>query len=221
MTSSIIGTDTTTGQRVEIFKLSRLLGLYIVGLQGMGKSGLFEELIIQDIKQGTGVCVLDPHGELIEHVIARLPSNHEQDVILLDITDEEHPFGLNLFECSNPTNDSAIMKPLRQVLHAFEKAYDINPTTPLMYDLLYKTAYVLIANPGYTMIDIPLLLTDEICRKKLVANVTDPYIRKFWDSWDDPKQKSPKEQQADSYPLLNKLNDFLHAPLHNIVVEPH
>ncbi len=218
MTFSVIGIDTKTGQRVDIFKLSRLLGLYVIGMQRMGKSGLFEELIIQDIKQGIGVCVLDPHGELIDHVIARLRNRAEEEkVILLDITDEEHPFGLNLLACSNPTNDSAIMNPLRQVLHTFDKAYGISPTTPLMYDLLYKIAYVLIANPGYTMVDIPLFLTNEACRKKLVHNVSSPEVRTFWERWDDPKQKLSKEQEADSRTILNKLNDFSHAPLRNII----
>src|SRR6266487_6705547 len=178
MTSSVIGIDTTTHQKVEIFKLSRLLGLYVIGMQRMGKSGLFEELIMQDIRQGIGVCVLDPHGELIDHIIARLRNRAEEEkVILLDITDEEHPLGLHLLACPNPTNDSAIMNPLRQVLHTFDKAYGISPTTPLMYDLLYKIAYVLIANPGYTMVDIPLFLTNEACRKKLVHNVSSPEVR--------------------------------------------
>ncbi len=218
MTFSVIGIDTQTGQRVAIFKLSRLLGLYCIGMQRMGKSGLFEELILQDIKQGTGVCVLDPHGELIDHIIARLRNRAEEEkVILLDITDEERPFGVNLFACANPTNDSAIMKPLRQVLHTFEKAYGISPTTPIMYDLLYKTAYVLIANPGYTMVDISLFLTNEACRKKLVQKVPSPDVHTFWEHWDDPKQKVSKEQEADSKTILNKLNDFSHAPLYNII----
>ena len=69
MTYSKLGTDTQTGERVDLFKLSRLLGLYIIGLQGMGKSGLLEELILQDIKQGIGVGVLDPHGELVDNII--------------------------------------------------------------------------------------------------------------------------------------------------------
>src|SRR5713226_1341045 len=101
MTSSVIGIDTKTGQRVDIFKLSRLLGLYVIGMQRMGKSGLFETLIDQDIRQGIGVCVLDPHGELIDHVIARLPKNREQDVILLDITDMLYFFGLPLLDCAD------------------------------------------------------------------------------------------------------------------------
>src|SRR5205085_5006387 len=103
MTYSVLGIDTQTGQKVAIPKPSRLQGLYIIGIQGTGKSGLIENLIIDDIKQGTGVCVLDPHGDLINAVLARM-DRREDDVILLDITDYHYPFGINLFSCSDPTN---------------------------------------------------------------------------------------------------------------------
>jgi hypothetical protein len=173
---------------------------------------------MQDIKQQIGVCVLDPHGELIDHVIARLPDKAAEDkVILLDLANYTYPFGLNLFACPDPTDDGEIVQTLYQVLHVFEKAYGIIPTTPLMYDLLYNTAYALIANPGYTMIDIRLLLTNEACRKKLVAHVPNFDVRDFWRIWDDPKQTPASEQEDKRRTILNKMNDFLHVPLRNIV----
>jgi hypothetical protein len=217
MTYSKLGKDTKTDEWVNIFKTSRLLGLYIIGLQGMGKSGLIEELIVQDIKQEIGVCVLDPHGELVDHVIARLPDDKQDKVILLDLANYEHPFGLNLFECARPTDDGEIVQTLYQVLHVFEKAYGIVPTTPLMYDLLYNTVYTLIANPGSTMIDIRLLLTNDVCRRKLVQNVPNPDIQSYWAIWDDPKQTSPEKREEKRATILNKMNDFLHIPLRNIV----
>jgi len=217
VTFSKLGADTETHQPVYLPKASRLQGLYIIGIQGTGKSGLIENLIMQDIDQQIGVCVLDPHGELIDHVLARLEPKHEKDVIYLDLADYKYPFGLNLFECPDPNDDGEIVKTLYQVLHVFEKAYGIVPTTPLMYDLLYHTVYTLIANPGYTMIDIRLLLTNEACRKKLAANVPNSDIQDFWRIWDDPKQTSQSKQQEDRKTILNKMNDFLHVPLRNIV----
>src|SRR5947207_3159401 len=99
MTFSKLGTDRDTQQFVYLPKSARTKGLYIIGLQGMGKSGLMENLIMQDIDQQIGVCVLDPKRDLIDHVLARVPANREKDVILLDIADEDYPFGLNLFAC--------------------------------------------------------------------------------------------------------------------------
>src|SRR5437868_13151129 len=101
MTYSVLGIDTQTGQRVEIAQASRRQGLYIIGANGTGKTGLIENLMIDDIKQGLGVMLLDPHGDLTNNVLARL-DRRLQDVILLDVTNEEYPFGLNLFACNNP-----------------------------------------------------------------------------------------------------------------------
>src|SRR5436305_243266 len=161
MTFSKLGTDVETGQTVELPKTSRPQGLYIIGIQGTGKSGLIENLIMQDIKQQIGVCVLDPHGELIEHVLARLPDKQtEEKVIFLDINDYHHPFGLNLFTCADLTNPFEVQKTIDKVKHIFEKLLGVSTETPLILDYLYNCTATLIANPGYTMADIPLLLSD-------------------------------------------------------------
>src|SRR3989442_9151795 len=120
MTFSKLGTDIDTGQPVYLPKASRLQGLYIIGLQGMGKSGLLENLILQDIDQQIGVCVLDPHGELIDHVIARLPGKAAEDkVIYLDIANYHYPFGLNIFACSDLTNPLEVQKNVDLVKQIF------------------------------------------------------------------------------------------------------
>lgn len=222
MTYSKLGSDTKTGERVDIFKLSRLLGLYIIGLQGMGKSGLLEELIVQDIKQEIGVCVLDPHGELVDNIIARLPDEKkEEKVIYLDLAESQYFFGLNLFACPDPTSERSIAETRSQVLHVFEKAFGISPSTPLMYDLLHKSASVLIANPDYTMADISLFFTNEACRKTLIQHLARADIRAFWERWDDPKLKLPKDREEESRTILNKLNDFEDEPLRYIVGQSH
>ena len=103
MTFSILGNDTQTQQAVSLPKTARLQGLYIIGIQGTGKSGLIENLILQDINQGLGVGVLDPHGDLTNAILAKMTKRLD-DVILLDIAEYNFPFGLNLFTCSDPTN---------------------------------------------------------------------------------------------------------------------
>src|SRR2546429_8146482 len=125
MTSSVLGIDTQKGQRVEIPQSVRRQGLYIIGATGTGKTGLIENLIIQDIKQGLGVGLLDPHGDLINAVLARM-DRREDDVILLDIGDEDYPFGLNLFECSNSKSAKAVQIVVDQVMHVFEKLFDVS-----------------------------------------------------------------------------------------------
>jgi hypothetical protein len=213
VTSSVIGIDTKTGQRVHIPKPSRLQGLYIIGIPGTGKSGLIENLIIDDIKQGTGVAVLDPHGDLINNVLARM-DRREDDVLLLDITDYHYPFGLNLFACSDLTNPIEVQKTVDQVMHVFEKLYGVSRDTPLILDYLRNCTYTLIANPGYTMAEIPLLLLNEKCRRKLVANVDDIDVRHFWQQYE---QMKPNEQNEQAAYIRRRVSEFL-LPLSRPIV---
>src|SRR5438094_4890493 len=109
MTTSKLGMDTQTGQIIELPQASRRQGLYIIGANGTGKTGLIENLILQDIDQGLGVGLLDPHGDLTNAILAKM-TKRVDDVILLDITDEDYPFGLNLFACPNPQSNTAVQK---------------------------------------------------------------------------------------------------------------
>src|SRR5260370_1513767 len=103
MTFSMLGTDTDTGQLVYLPQASRRQGLYIIGANGTGKTGLIENLILQDIEQGLGVGLLDPHGDLTNAILAKMTKRLD-DVILLDLANFDYPFGLNLFTCSDPTD---------------------------------------------------------------------------------------------------------------------
>src|SRR5712691_10727598 len=214
MTFSKLGTDTETQQLVYLPKTARLQGLYIIGIQGTGKSGLIENLIMQDIDQQIGVCVLDPHGELIDHVIARLDPKRVNDVILLNLADYNYPFGLNLFACSDLTNPLEVQTTVDQVLHIFEKLLGVSQDTPLILEYLYNCTSTLVANPGYTMADIPLLLQDEQCRRKLVANVTDIDVLGFWKQHD---QKKSSDQNNDISSTLRRVKQFL-QPLSRPIV---
>src|SRR5579859_7794497 len=117
MTFSLLGIDTETGERVQIPKAARLQGLYIIGSPGMGKTGLIENLIVQDIEQGIGVCLLDPHGDLTQAVISRVPQEREKDILYLDLSDDTSPFGVNLFHCPNLNDEVALHRTVNQVLH--------------------------------------------------------------------------------------------------------
>jgi len=175
-----------------------------------------ENLIIQDVKQGIGVGLLDPKGELTDNVIARLPDREkEQKVILLDITEKDFFPGLNLFACADPTSDREIQYTLNQVIHVFEKAFGITSLNPRLYDYLYNCAYTLIANPGYTMMDIRLLLTNPTFRSTLLGNVTDPVVLDFWQKYYNPLPE--RQQREEAREILRRLNDLSHDPLRYII----
>lgn len=214
MTFSLLGIDTETGERVTIPKSSRLQGLYLIGSPGTGKTGLIENLIIQDIEQDIGVCLLDPHGDLTQAVLARVPAHREQDVIYLDIANEDYPFGLNLFACSDPKSAKAVQYAVDQVMHVFEKLFDTSRATPLLSEYLRNCTHTLVVNQGCTMAEIPKLLLDPAFRKTLVANVIDPDVRLFWQSYEQMKSNEQREEAAST---LRRVREFLQPLARNIV----
>jgi hypothetical protein len=211
---SRLGRDMQTGDYVDVTQAARRQGLYIIGIQGTGKTGLIENLMIQDIKQGMGVGLLDPHGDLTQAVLSRLPDHREQDVIYLDIADYHYPFGLNLFACSDITNPLEVQKTVDRVMHVFEKVVSVSQDTPLILEYLRYCTYVLIANQGYTMADIRLLLKQRTCRQALLRNVALSEVRDFWDDYD---QLPPKEQNERSEYVLRRVRNFLQPLTYNIV----
>ena len=214
MTYSIFGIDTQTNARVQLLKSARLQGLYLIGSTGTGKTGLLENLIIQNIKQAIGICLLDTHGDLTNAVLSRLPQEREQDVVFLDISDEDHPFGLNLFACQTPQSARAVQYVVDQVMHIFEKLFAVSRDTPLLIEYLRACTHTLVANPGYTMADIPLLLTNEACRKTFLGNVRDAEIRRFWEEYDAMSLKDQREERSG---ILRRVREFLQPLTINIV----
>jgi Type IV secretion-system coupling protein DNA-binding domain len=120
---AVIGTNLKTSKYVPIPLEDRQLGLYIIGTTGTGKSTLLANLILTDIKQGLGVCLIEPHGDLTKKVLSCIPEERLQDVILLDLMDSEYPFGLNIFECRNPKDINEVAKTVTFVFHVFEKMW--------------------------------------------------------------------------------------------------
>jgi hypothetical protein len=174
---AIIGREIETGSEVSISQAARLQGLYIIGVNGTGKSTFISNLIAQDMEQGLGVCLLDPHGDLTKDVLARVPDNRVEDVILLDLMDSSYPFGLNVFECPDPSNLEQVSQTASFVMHVFEKVWDVGTATPQLAQVLRNVTFTLIQNPGTTLAELPLLLQDEQVRNKLVATISAPVCR--------------------------------------------
>jgi len=207
---SEIGTDTHTGQLVHISQANRRQGLYMIGVNGTGKSTLLAHLIVQDIEQGLGVCLLDPHGDLTAQVLARVPENRVQDVVLLDLMDSRYPFGLNLFACPNAQDIEHVAFTAGFVMHVFEKVWGVGTETPLLSQFLRNVTYTLISNPGMTFAEIPHLLVDETAREKLVGNVKNNQVRLFWQTYNRLRSTDQLERASGT---LNKADAFLTQPI--------
>lgn len=185
---------------------------YIIGKTGMGKSTLLENMIIQDIQQGKGVAVVDPHGDLVEKVTQFIPSNRLNDVMYFNPSDLEHPIAFNILESVNPELKNLISNGLVGV---FKKIW-ADSWGPRLEYILINTILALLEYPGSTLLGVTRMLVDPKYRKKVVHNISDPVVRSFWvDEYNNYSEKFRNEAIA---PIQNKVGQFLSSALiRNIV----
>jgi hypothetical protein len=215
---SIIGTDASQKDiDIAISQKARQQGLYIIGSNGTGKSTLIANLILTDIKQGLGVCLIEPHGDLTNTVLAGIPDHRLKDVIYLEVEDFEYPFGLNLFECPHSRTIRNMASTASFVSHVFEKVWGAGTDTPRLMQNLRAVTRTLIENPGTTFSEIPFLFSSDTVRVKMLANLTNFSIVSFWE---DYERKSQRDRDFYIESTMNKVNAFLDEPMiRNIVAQ--
>jgi len=160
-------------------KEDRRRHFYIIGQTGVGKSSFMEGMIAQDIANGEGVAVVDPHGELIENVLAMIPKNRIEDVVIFEPFDMERPCGLNMLEYDSPEQkDFAV----QEMIAIFMKLFPPEIIGPMFEHYMRNAMLALMAdkdNPG-TLVDVPKMFTDPSFLQQKLANVKDPVVRSFW-----------------------------------------
>ena len=154
--------------------------LYVIGQTGTGKSVFFGELAKQDIVGGKGVCVIDPHGDLIEDILENIPRERADDVIVFDPSDTARPMGLNMLEYRNPEQkDFAV----QEMIAIFIKLFPPEMIGPMFEHNMRNAMLTLMEdeeNPG-TIVEIPRIFSDRDFQKYKVSKVKDPIVRAFWE----------------------------------------
>jgi len=196
------------GDRVfGIRQTDRLSHCYIVGKTGVGKSTLLANLIIQDIRAGRGVAVLDPHGELYETVKLAVDYSRREDLIDFDVTDPDCPITFN------PLHKVAKYRwglAAGGMMDTFKKLWG-DSWGPRLEHILRNGVFTLLEQPEANLSDLLRLYNDEDYRKLAIMHVTNPQVRKFWT---EEYAQYPKRLQAEAIsPLQNKVGAFLTDPV--------
>lgn len=160
----------------------RLHHVYAVGKTGTGKSTLFQNMMFQDMMAGEGCCFVDPHGEAIDWLLARIPPHRLEDVILFDPSDTAWPLGLNLLEARSEEEKDFLVA---EAIHIFYKLFDPKNSGivgPQFEHWMRNAALTVMAAPeGGTLIDIPRLFTDKEFEISKRRHVTDKIVQAFWE----------------------------------------
>lgn len=213
----LLGMEAKCQQRVELSSAGRRQGTYVLGINGTGKSTLLLNIALEDIEAGDGLCLLDPHGDLVEEVLTRVPPHRAQDVILFDPADIDFPFGLNLFECSERDDPRLVDRVCSEIVLTFKKLFP-DFWGPRMEDLIRHSVLTLIATPDCTLLDMLPLLTHDEARRRYVSRTTDPIIRHYWQQAFPENRRTQGEWVSST---LNKIGRFLTNPvIRNIVAQP-
>ena len=154
--------------------------MYIIGKTGVGKSELLKQMVLQDINEGKGVAVVDPHGDLIEDILQLVPPQRAEDVILFDPSDTERPMGLNMLEAQTEEEKHYIVSSIVGLMY---KLYDPNKTGiigPRFEHAIRNAMLTVMSEKGSTFIEVVRALTDANFVQELLPKVTDPIIRRYW-----------------------------------------
>lgn len=186
--------------------------MYVIGKTGMGKTNLIQNMAIQDIRNGKGVAIVDPHGEFAEDCLRAVPSDRINDVIYFNPADMEYPIAMNIMEKVDPEHRHLIASGLVGV---FKKLW-ADSWGPRLEYLLRNAILALLEYPSSTLLGVNRLLIDKEYRAKVIEKVTDPVIRTFWT---DEFTKYHDRLLADAIaPIQNKVGQFLSSSLiRNIV----
>lgn len=189
--------------------------MYVIGKTGMGKTNLLETMAIQDIRNGEGVCVVDPHGEFAEKMLKAIPPARVNDVVYFNPADKDFPIAFNILEAVDEDKKNLVASGMMGV---FKKIWP-DVWSPRMEYILNNTILALLDYPGSTMLGVNRMMFDKDYRKRVYPKIKDPVVKSFWinefDKWDD---KFRKEAVA---AIQNKVGQFLSSyVIRNIVGQP-
>ncbi len=170
---------------IGLSKHDRERHMYIVGGTGNGKTTLMHHMIMQDIERGSGIAVIDPHGDLAEEIISSIPEDRLQDVIYFNPDDIDYPIGMNILELTPGLTGSDLLREkdivTESVISIFRKIFSDNDSNGHRIEYILRnaihTAFTCEAPTLFTVFD---LLNDTTFRKKIVNNLDDMNLRNFW-----------------------------------------
>lgn len=181
--------------------------MYLIGKTGMGKSTILENMIVDDIRAGHGVAVVDPHGDLAEKIIEYIPSNRIHEVVYFNPSDINYPIAFNVVEQVDAHLRHLVASGL---IGVFQKLW-ADSWGPRLEYILRNAILAILDFPGSTLLGVVRMLSDKNYRKRVVANIKDPVVKSFWEK--EFASYADKFAAEAVSPIQNKVGQFLSSSL--------
>ncbi|HUW22323.1 MAG TPA: type IV secretion system DNA-binding domain-containing protein [Candidatus Bathyarchaeia archaeon] len=176
-----IGKSTYRGMSrpVYIDEGDRRRHVYIIGKTGTGKTELLKDMVLQDIRDGKGVCLIDPH-DLAEEILNFIPPQRAEDVIFFDPSDTERPMGFNLLEAETEQQKHFVSNAIIGLMYKLYDPYKTGIIGPRFEHAIRNAMLTVMSEPGSTFVEVVRCLTDAKYVQELLPKVQDPIIRRYW-----------------------------------------
>ncbi len=203
-----VGFNVYRGKKTEIYMKDgdRRRHMYIIGKTGSGKTEFIKNLAIQDIRNGKGVCVIDPHGDLADDLMGLIPKERLDDVVYFNPSDTERPMGLNMLEADAENLRDFVVQEMISIFYMLFPPEMIGPMFEHNMRNYMLTLMADVQNPG-TIVEIPRMISDDAFQKAWVAKVKDPLVRSFWE--DEMAKTSDYHKSEMMGYLVSKVGRFV------------
>ena len=189
--------------------------VYVIGKTGMGKSTMLENMAVQDIQNGEGICFIDPHGKTADLLLEYVPKERIRDVIYIAPFDVEYPISFNVLESVDHDKRHLVVSGL---MSTFKKIW-VDAWSARMEYILTNTLLALLEVPGSTLLGVNKMLSDKEYRKEIVSKIQDPSVKAFWTK---EFANYTERMAAEAVPAIqNKVGQFTANPLiRNMIGQP-
>lgn len=211
-TGTLLGESVFRGQSRQVFlaDVDRRRHVYVIGQTGTGKSTLLGNMMVEDVRAGKGLALIDPHGDLVQTVLGHIPKNRLDDLIHFDPGDLWKPLGLNMldFNSQRPEEKTFIVNEMQSI---FNKLFSKESMGP-MFEQYMRNALLLLmedmANEPATLIEVPRVFTDPEYRRRKLSRITNPVVIDFWEK--EAVKAGGEASLANMTPYItSKFNNFI------------
>ena len=209
---ALIGRSVFRGETRPVFITDedRRRHVYLIGQTGTGKSTLLGNMVIEDIKAGKGLAVIDPHGTLVDLILGHIPKERMEDLIYFDPGDLWRPMGLNMldYNLNRPEEKTFIVNEMQSIFNKLFVAETMGP----MFEQYMRNALLLLMedmpNEPATLVEVPRIFTDPEYRKRKLARIKNPVVIDFWEK--EAVKAGGEASLANMTPYItSKFNNFV------------